>query len=131
MLIQIIKRFLVCLFILQKLGIFKLHIKIKGIGHVSTRWVGTKGKEELITEAMAIKYQAELEELKSRTINLASECKKALTLLNHPETSKAINLCNEFLLPATRHTQEDKTNESLCMLWKGQLYALHSTKYSY
>ena len=94
-----------------------------------------KGKDELITEAMAIKCKAELEEVKSKAVQLSNECKKALMLFDHPEASKAINLCNQFLLPATKHSQdkhsqEEKANESLRMLWEGQLYAIHSINYT-
>ena len=104
---------------IYKLKIQTLYPLIEGIGHISTRWVGQRGKEELLTEVKANKYRIELEELKAQATHLASECKKALLLVNHPETSKAIDLCNNFLMPTGRQKKE-KINESLRSLWKGQ-----------
>ena len=65
---------------------------------------------------MAIKYKVELEDLKTQTTHLACE---SLMLINHLETSKAIDLCNKFLMPAARE-RKGKTNEFLCSLWEGQ-----------
>ena len=67
----------------------------------------------------ANKYKMELQELKAQATHLATECKKALMLVKHPGTAKAINLCNSFLMPAARQ-RKDKMNESLCLLWEGQ-----------
>lgn len=77
--------------------------------------MGERGKEELLAEMMANKYKLELEELKTQTAHLATECKKALMLIEAP---KAIDLCNKFLMPGARE-KKDKINESLHSLWEG------------
>ena len=92
-----------------------------GIGHISTRWVGEKGKEELVSEMKELKYRQELEELKAQICQLADECKKALlqatvTSCNQPQLLKAINLCNKYL-PTQKDPEKKVQNEPLKSLW--------------
>ena len=89
-----------------------------GIGHISTRWVGERGKEELVSEMKELKYRQELIELKAQICQLATECKKALqaTSCTEPQILDAINLCNNYL-PKDKDSDKKAQNDPLKSLW--------------
>ena len=96
-------------------------VEIPGIGLVCTRWVGEKGKRQLIQLA----DQETCRTLQQELQTLANECKKALTVLGadtspDPQVQKANSLCDEYLHKSSRKCKSSLHNQRMEVLWKSQ-----------
>ena len=95
--------------------------EIPGIGPVCTRWVGERGKKQL----MQLADQEKCRSLKQDLHNLASECKKALTVLgaeksSDPQVQKANSLCDVYLGKSSSKSKPCLHNKKMGALWKSQ-----------
>lgn len=99
-------------------------VEIPVIGQVSTRWVGGRGKQELIKQAEQEKNKTEVQGLKLELRTLADECKQALVVLgaetsSDPQVQKAYSLCTEYLQSSTKR-KPSSLNQKMDALWKSR-----------
>ena len=95
-------------------------VQIPGIGPICTRWVGEKGKKQLIQLA----DQETCRTLQQERHTLANECKKALAVLggdtsSDPQVLKANSLCDEYLHKSSSKCKSSY-NQKMEDLWKNQ-----------
>jgi len=95
-------------------------VQIPGIGPICTRWVGEKGKKQLIQLA----DQETCRTLQQELHTLANECKKALAVLggdtsSDPQVLKANSLCDEYLHKSSSKCKSSY-NQKMEDLWKNQ-----------
>ena len=94
-------------------------VQIPGIGPISTRRVGEKGKKQLIQLA----DQETCRTLQQELHTLANECKKALAVLgdtsSKPQVLKANSLCDEYLHKSSSKCKSSY-NQKMEDLWKNQ-----------
>ncbi len=98
--------------------------EIPGIGQISSRWVGGKGKQELIQLAERENCKTEVQGLKLQLHTLADECKKALVVLGAEASSdlqvqKATSLCDAYITTASKR-KLPSFNEKMGVLWKSR-----------
>ena len=95
--------------------------EIPGIGSVCTRWVGEKGKKQL----MQLADQEKCRSLKQELHSLANVCKKALTVLgadqsSDPQVQKANSLCDVYIGKSGSKSKPSLHNRKMGALWKSQ-----------
>ena len=95
--------------------------EIPGIGSVCTRWVGEKGKKQL----MQLADQEKCRSLKQELHSLANVCKKALTVLgadqsSDPQVQKANSLCDVYIGKSSSKSKPSLHNRKMGALWKSQ-----------
>lgn len=98
---------------------------LPGIGDVSTRWVSSKGRHQLLYTAQKKQEVKERASLQKELQILAIECKKALEALENGESSthtqvvSAHQLCDVYIPKSTvKSTSRQTLNQRLEELWK-------------
>lgn len=103
----------------------EVNTEIPGIGRISTRWIGQRGKQDLIELADQETSRTEAQGLKVELRALADECKKALLILGandscDPQVQSAVSSCDRYLKNTTSKHRSTSVNQRLDDLWKSQ-----------
>ena len=90
------------------------------IGNISSKWVGEKGREEIVRESQEKNERLVSENLKREIRTLSRVCATALSKLgaqssSDPDVMKAVSMC-ELHLPST--CKRPSLSEKLGELWK-------------
>ncbi len=99
--------------------------EIPGVGQISTRWVGQRGKKDMIQEADREQCKTEAQGLRVELSTLANECKKALLVLgadesHDPQVQRANSLCDQYLKKTPSKHKPTSLSQKMDDLWKSQ-----------